>query len=215
MLSPGGVARSETVRVNKSSYNAKLEEVTIRGEDFGTQCQGCEVLADYGRFSYSLPIKKWRKSEIIADVPNFGVDSASLSLVTKGTTVQLADQINIKRLIVPKRTKSLVRQGQVPGLQMFEFESEDRLGNKGVHKYKVQKKVPACNARSLVFHDAQLQIGKRTRFAKAAINRKPRPGCKNCSPVEVKYYVEPTGFLHYQLHIYKERVDGICKDRLR
>jgi len=206
---------AKTAKVDRTHYDKNTGELVIHGSQFGGKCSNCEILANYGKFTYSLPILFWKPTKIVSQLPNFGVDSASLKLITKTNSQLLPGRVKIGRSIVPRRIEGLINRSDYPDLQSFEYISNNPMGDKGLHSYRISQAFPSCNNTGMVFHDAQLQIGKRSRFSKAKIHKKPKSGCKKCKPIEVQYYIEPTGFLHYQLHIYREKLDGICSNRLR
>lgn len=92
------------------------------------------------------------------------------------------------------------------------YESDHRLemGDKGEEAFDLSVKQPGCGEEALVFHDARL-VYKERRFGEAKIVRRPTPGCFNCSPLTVAWYHEPTGFVAFQVHVYRKRLVGNCE----
>ncbi len=112
-------------------------------------------------------------------------------------------------LVPPKEIKRWVRPGTVPGLLYFERKHSLSVGDKGEERFDVSTTPPRCGATALVFDHARI-VYKRKRFGEARIMQQPRAGCTRCSPLFVRWYHEPTGYLEYQVHVYRRRIEGKC-----
>ncbi len=116
----------------------------------------------------------------------------------------------VGELVPAKTIDRPVTPGMARGLLYFEREHRLSVGDKGEDFFDVSSPQPACGATALVFDHARI-IYKNRRFGKAEIVKKPRAGCLRCSPLVVRWYHEPTGYLEYQLHVYRRRISGQCR----
>ena len=94
-------------------------------------------------------------------------------------------------------------------LLYFEADHALSVGDKGEDHYGVSTRPPACGATALVFDHARI-VYVRRRFGEARIVSSPPAGCTYCAPLVVRWYHEPTGYLGYQVHVYRRRVEGRC-----
>lgn len=199
----------------KSINGNPKNEVIINGDGFGSKCPQCEVIVDYGKgFKYSATVKSWSDKNIKATINDLG-KGLNVQVYTKNASGESNNvKYAIKPVIVPARKLNrLVPSGSVQNLLMFEKKSDLAVGDKGEESYKVTTSLPACNNKALIFERAELV--QKGRFGEAKIISSPKAGCTNCSPVKVRWYHEPTGNLHYQVHVYRKEVTGICQDKVR
>lgn len=191
-------------------------EIIISGADFGSSCPKCEVIVEYGGgFKYGYSAKSWSDKiiKLTIDDLNKGLN-VQLYVKTaenKSNTVNYA----IKPTIIPSRKLNrLVQAGSVKDILMFEIKSDLAVGDRGDELYNVNSPPAACNAKGYIFERAELVTGN-NRFGEAKIISVPKAGCTSCVPVKVRWYHEPTGSLHYQVHIYRREVSGVCNDKVR
>jgi len=112
--------------------------------------------------------------------------------------------------LVPSRPiEQPVNPGTSRGLLYFERKHSLSVGDKGEERFNVSIKPPICGATALVFDHARI-VYKRQRFGEAKIVRSPPAGCINCPPLVVRWYHEPTGYLDYQVHVYRRLIIGKC-----
>ena len=193
-----------------------MNQITISGSGFGSSCPQCEVIVDYGKgFKYGYSTKSWSESNIkltINDL-NKGLNVQVYVKTAEGESNKI--KYSVKSIILPKRKLTRpVPTGSVQDLLMFEKKSNLAVGDKGEESYSVNSQLPACGAKGTIFDHAELVTGK-SRFGEAKIISSPNTACTNCSPVKVRWYHEPTGNLHYQVHVYRREVSGICTDKVR
>lgn len=112
-------------------------------------------------------------------------------------------------LVPQKIYRTAVTKSTAPGLLFYESTHDLDIGDKGSEAFDLSVARPRCGQEALVFHTAKL-VYKRKRFGEARIVRSPPSGCFNCSPLVVDWYHEPTGFVDFQVHIYRKRVVGQC-----
>lgn len=120
-----------------------------------------------------------------------------------------AGEAQAGKLAPPKEIQRAVKQGEVPDLLFFERRHSLKVGDKGEERFNVSSKPPACGKPALVFDHARI-VYKRKRFGEAKIVKSPRAGCVRCTPLVVRWYHEPTGYLEYQVHIYRRKITGKC-----
>lgn len=192
-----------------------MNRITISGTGFGSKCSQCEVIVDYGKgFKYSTPANSWSDKNIKATISNLNKGmNLQVSIKTEAGESNKV-KYSIKPIIHPGRELSrLVPSGSVKDLLIFEKKSDLAVGDKGEESYKVTAALPACNNKVLIFERAELV--QKGRFGEAKVIASPDPGCTNCGPLKVRWYHEPTGNLHYQVHVYRREVQGICQDKVR
>ena len=194
----------------------RADTVTIKGQGFGQSCRDCEIIADFGGFKYAFPVERWSDRQIVAKIADIGKgDKAKIVVKTPGGDSKPLN-FRIPSKIVPQRKLNRpVKAGSVPDLLMFEHRSNLSVGDKGEERYDVSSPAPACGQTGYVFDSANLVIGRDTRFGEAKIVGMPKAGCQRCQPIRVRWYHEPTGKLHYQVHVYRRLVEGICPALVR
>lgn len=117
--------------------------------------------------------------------------------------------LNNTHLVPQKNYQGPVTKATAPDLLFYESTHNLELGDKGNEAFDLSVARPQCGEEALVFHSAKL-IYKRKRFGEARIVRTPPSGCFNCTPLVVDWYHEPTGYVDFQVHIYRKRVSGQC-----
>ena len=190
--------------------------ITITGSDFGKACRQCEVIADYGGgFKYALPNKTWTDKRIVAQIGDLNKSlNVGISIKTPAGNSNTVKH-RLKRQIEPAREhRRPLPANAKSDVLLFDHQSTLAVGDKGERTLDVSGPPPACNQSGPVFDHAQLVYGKR-RFGEARIVASPPAGCSRCSPLRVRWYHEPTGNLHFQVHAYRRIVEGVCKDRIR
>lgn len=189
---------------------------TVHGQHFGSPCARCEVVADFGGFKYAFPVERWSDSQITLRIADLGKgEQARLQVVTPGgASAPLAYRLP-KTLAPARRIGRVVTPDSAPDLLLFEHRSARAVGDKGEQRYDVSRPPPACGARGWLYDSAELVVGPTTRFGAAEIVSRPPSGCARCPPLAVRWYHEPTGRLHYQVHVYRRAIAGICPERIR
>jgi len=124
-------------------------------------------------------------------------------------TVLASSTASSDSLVPPQIHYKPVTPATAGDLLYYESEHSLSVGDKGEESFELSVKAPACNEEALVFHQARI-VYKRRRFGEATIVRSPVSGCTSCSPLVVRWYHEPTGFLDFQVHVYRKRVAGSC-----
>ncbi len=94
-------------------------------------------------------------------------------------------------------------------LVQFEREHALNVGDKGEDRFDLSVAPPACGETVLAYDHADIEF-LRKRFADARIVRVPSKACLRCSPLVVRWYNEPTGYLKYRLRIHLRPVEGRC-----
>jgi len=112
-------------------------------------------------------------------------------------------------LVPPQPVDRPVSPGMVRDLLYFERTHSLSVGDKGEDRFDVGVTPPACGVTALVFDHARI-VYKQRRFGEAKVISKPPSGCILCSPLVVRWYHEPTGYLEYQVHVYRRRITGDC-----
>jgi hypothetical protein len=184
----------------------------LRGEGFGSACSGCEVLVTYtDGFRYSVPVEEWSDRAIRVQVPDLNRDVTLRVAVKAGKAISNALPVQLRpRVLSPAQLKSAA-----PGVAaLFERSSEIKVGNRGEELYTVSVSGPGCGQRAWVFDHARIRH-IRQRFGEAQIVSQPQEPCVQCEPVQVRWYHEPTGYLHFQLEVYRREIDGACPARVR
>lgn len=112
-------------------------------------------------------------------------------------------------LVPPQSVDRPVSPGTETDLLYFERKHSLSVGDKGEERFNVGIKPPACGEMALAFDHARI-VYKRQRFGEAKIVSSPLTGCINCQSLVVRWYHEPTGYLEYQVHVYRQRIVGKC-----
>jgi hypothetical protein len=190
--------------------------VLIQGQGFGAPCTRCEVIADFGGFKYAFPIERWSPEQITLRVADLGKGEQMRFqvLAADGASQPLFYRLP-KTLAPARRLSGVVASNSVPDLLLFEHRSTLAVGDKGENRYDVSQPPPACGAQGRIYDSAELVIGPTTRFGGAEIINRPQSGCARCPPLVVRWYHEPTGRLHYQVHVYRRAIEGVCPERIR
>lgn len=83
----------------------------------------------------------------------------------------------------------------------FTVESRVSVGNRGEEWLDVS--VPAsCGERAWLFDRAELVV-TRNRFGDVQFVGLPSPGCVQCAPVHLRWFHEPTGYLSFEVNVYR------------
>ncbi|NJN46541.1 MAG: hypothetical protein HC808_08740 [Candidatus Competibacteraceae bacterium] len=213
LMMPGVAAADPVIRgVNAGSGG----DITITGSGFGKSCKQCEVIADYGGgFKYALPSKSWTDTRVVAQIADLNKSlNVGISIKAHAGNSNTVKH-RLKRQIEPAREHRRPLPAKAKSdVLLFDHQSSLAVGDKGERTLDVSGSPPACNQSGQVFDHAQLVYGKR-RFGEAQIVAAPPSGCDRCSPLRVRWYHEPTGRLHFQVHVYRRIVEGVCKDRIR
>ena len=90
----------------------------------------------------------------------------------------------------------------------FTLNSDELVGAANEERLDVSIEA-RCGSLAWVFDRAELVI-RRSRFGQAQFVELPAPGCVRCRPVRVKWYHEPTGFLDFDVNVYRRRVQVRC-----
>lgn len=218
MFLPSGFSYAvETPKIDNIKRGGINNVIVINGKYFGEGCARCEVIANYGTIKYALKVREWKDNRISVVIPDLGYSLEPGVTVIVGNKSSNGVGIRLIEVIQPvSAVNRIVRRGTLAGLEVHEFISKSNLGENGQHRYSPpQKQTLQCNKKGFIFHKANLVIGRRTRFAEAQITKTPPSACRKCSPIYVKYFVEPTGYLHYQIHIYQRQITGTCPARIR
>jgi hypothetical protein len=83
----------------------------------------------------------------------------------------------------------------------FTLDSSVSVGSRGEETIDVSV-AAACGEPVWVFHRAELFV-KRNRFGDVQFVGLPMPGCVTCEPVRLRWFHEPTGFLSFEVHVYR------------
>ena len=182
--------------------------------DFGADCEKCEILADYGGgLVYAYRPESWQKHRLEFQLLDLGRSlKVTVRVMTSmGLTVPQAAKINARFLPAKLELKA---EMAADNKSLFEKAHTDPFGGKGIDRFNIPSSKPACNRQGAQFHDMALFLQKK-RFGDARITARPRIGCTDCSPIEVEWYHEPTGFIDYQLAVQYRIVSGICRERIK
>ena len=187
---------------------------TLAGSGFGESCKGCEVIADYGTLRYALEVQEWSDRHIRLSVPDLNLRrQVELRVVTPGGRSN-GLRLQVPLRLVPAVETTRIKQPPPRDLLAFYKDSRQKVGAKGVEDFDVSAHAPACGGTALLYDHANIVFGKR-RFGDAQIVATPRTGCTSCEPLKVRWYHEPTGYLEFQVQVYRRRVEGICAARKR
>lgn len=88
-----------------------------------------------------------------------------------------------------------------PKTPYFTLESAVSVGSKGEEALDVSVDAE-CGEAAWVFHRAELVVG-RNRFGDVQFVGLPASGCVRCAPVELRWFHEPTGYLSFQVNVYR------------
>ena len=190
--------------------------VMIQGQGFGAACPRCKVITDFGGFKYMFPVERWSPDQITLRVADLGKgEQVRFQVIAADGASQPLPYRLPKTLVPAHRLSGIVAPNSVPDLLLFEHRSTLAVGDKGENRYDVSQPPPTCGAQGRIYDSAELVLGPTTRFGGAEIVNRPPPGCARCPLLVVRWYHEPTGRLHYQVHIYRRVIEGVCPERIR
>lgn len=121
----------------------------------------------------------------------------------------ITSTLRADRLVPARVHQQPVTPATAGDLLYYESRHALSVGDKGEEAFDLSTSPPGCDEEALVFHEARI-VYERRRFGEAAIVQSPPSGCVRCSPLIVRWYHEPTGFVDFQVHIYRKRVIGSC-----
>lgn len=178
------------------------QRVVVLGKRFDDPCRECEVRVRYSRsLRYSAPIRDWQPTRIEIELPDLNQNDAVI-------------QIQIRRDKTASQWKSLKLRRNIALLSKKSRAHSLGVGEKGEEKFTIPSTQTHCGKAVSVYDHAELSI-KKKRFADAVIVESPPSGCERCSPVVVRWYNEPTGYISYELKVFGRTVQGVCDDRVR
>jgi hypothetical protein len=213
LMSSGAAMAAPVIQGVSGNANGRI---TIAGSDFGKACSQCEVITDYGDgLKYALPSESWTNQRVVARIADLNKGlNVRIFIKTSAGTSNTANY-RLARKIRPEREyRRSVPANLSSDFVLFDHQSDLAVGDKGERSFDVSSPALTCNQASEVFDHAQLIFGKR-RFGEAQLVASPPAGCVRCSPLKVRWYHEPTGRLHFQVHVYRRVVEGICRDRVQ
>ncbi|MEZ5729560.1 MAG: hypothetical protein R3E48_17150 [Burkholderiaceae bacterium] len=158
----------------------------------------------------------WRSWGRLASVTCLGLLGASIALPAVAAILgpgalgdgPAGERGNAGRL--PTFAKAAAQRAPVYETRILrEVRSTLRVGDKGRFSLDVSRPRPACGAPGLVYDRARI-VYRMRRFSEAQIVAAPRPGCSRCGPLEVAWYVEPTGRIDFALEVRWRRINGVC-----
>ncbi len=88
-------------------------------------------------------------------------------------------------------------------------ESSVLVGNKGEESADVSVTAP-CDEPAWLFDHAELVIN-RNRFGGAQFVQLPEPGCRACQPMIVRWFHEPTGYIAFEVNVFRRLVTTSCE----
>ena len=211
-----GSIRADSLPVLTSVVNQGEGRVALSGSGFGQGCADCEVIGDFGGFRYAFPVERWSPGRIVIRAEDLGRGRQAEFEVRIGPTASNRVRHQLRERVVPaQRLQRAVAPGAVDGLRMFEHRSNRNVGAHGEERYDVSESAPVCGETGYRFQSAELILGPESRFATASVRSQPGAGCLRCAPVVVEWQHEPAGRIHFQFHVYRTAVMGICPDRVR
>ena len=87
------------------------------------------------------------------------------------------------------------------------IESNVRVGNKGEEVANVS--TPLRCGENWVYDHAELVV-TRNRFGAVEFTQLPTKGCFRCEPLRVRWYHEPTGYLTFDVIVYRHKEHVAC-----
>lgn len=178
------------------------QRAVINGKGFGVACAECEVRVQYApTLLYAVPVLAWTPTEIAVDTPDLNQNAAILRYQVKART-------GLSNLWPGELQRTIQLMQRVTRSHAL------NVGDKGEDRFEIEPVTLQCGETATVFDHAEVVIGKH-RFADARIVAMPPSGCARCTPIVVRWYVEPTGFLNYAIEVYGRKVEGVCPERLR
>ena len=88
-----------------------------------------------------------------------------------------------------------------PETPYFALESSVSVGNKGEEALDVSV-ASRCGNPALLFDHAELVV-TRNRFGDVQFVGLPQPGCVECAPIILRWFHEPTGYLSFEVNVYR------------
>ncbi len=88
-------------------------------------------------------------------------------------------------------------------------ESDKLVGNQGEEQFDVSIAGQAACGDLWLFDHAELDI-IRNRFSDVQFVQIPPAGCTRCEPVRVRWYHEPTGYLTFDVRVFRRLVKTAC-----
>lgn len=183
---------------------------------FRPDCQPCEIIVDYGKgFLYAYKAQLWTAKKLSFKLQDLGKSLKVKVFVRTRTGDSNSMAYNIRPELSPPRLLNKIQSETARDKKhIFTKKHADAFGGKGIDEFKVSSNPPKCNASTDVFHQARIVIDNK-RFGDARIEFKPKSACVNCQPIKVRWYHEPTGSIHYQLHIQQRQIQGLCPAQIR
>lgn len=208
-LSAANVANLTNIR---AIANNRIE---LQG-NFGKDCKRCEIIVNYGKgLKYAYRPQRWLSDKLVFTVKDLGRSvKVKVAVSTRaGKTKPLPYQLKIK-LSPATISRKVVTASKVNKKTIYAAQHEHGFGGKGVDEFNISHVQSGCNQRTPLFHKASIVIVTK-RFGDVRIEKQPLSGCKKCSPIKVRWYHEPTGSIHYQLHIQYRMIEGECQQQIR
>ena len=131
-----------------------------------------------------------------AEAPPTALASDELELHT-----QAADQTRLPTCAATIR--------EHPRSPVLNRESRLVVGNKGEEVVEITAAEP-CDNNCWVFDHAEIEIYAQ-RFGTAQFVSLPPMGCTNCSPIRVRWYHEPTGYLSFAIRLFQRQLPEGCE----
>ena len=195
------VALARTPTIKQVQYQ-NAERAVIVGEGFEKSCEDCEVLVRYSHsLLYSAPIRGWQPTRIDIEIPDLNQNDALIQVqVKRGRAASPWKSFNLRRRIALLSSKTSTHSLSV--------------GEKGEEEFTIRSIQTQCGKTVNVYDHSELTT-TRKRFADARVVASPPSGCERCSPVVVRWYNEPTGYLSYEMRVFGRAVQGVCQSRVR
>jgi hypothetical protein len=92
----------------------------------------------------------------------------------------------------------------------FSLESSVSVGGKGEESLDVSVDAD-CGEPAWLFDRAELVV-RRNRFGDVQFVGLPRPACVKCAPVQLRWFHEPTGYLSFEVNVYRRLEIASCSD---
>lgn len=184
--------------------------------DFGKDCKRCEIVVDYGKgFKYAYRPERWRVDKLVFTAKDLGRATRVKITVTTSSDKTRALAYRLKLKLSPSRMPSrAVATSKIDNKFIYAENHQDGFGGKGLDEFNYAQPSSSCGKKSEVFHKAGIVIVKK-RFGDARIEKQAVSGCKNCGPIKVRWYHEPTGQINYQLHIQRRIIEVECQKVIR
>jgi len=176
--------------------------IKLTGSGFGPASATSEVVADYGHgFFYALEHAAWSNSSISVRIPDLGKSLKIRIHIVAGGQSSNAVSVTMK----PEITAVLYAKSKIHRL---------KVGDKGEDVFRVENASAQCGRAGELFDHAEIVFNQK-RFSEAQFVALPAKGCSRCGKIRVRWYNEPTGLLQYRLKVFKRRIEGVCRQRVR